>query len=128
MRHRLSLQVDSSPPPKLQNVQVFGKCSQKIIAIINIFLKIKQKTNLILTILQSLLVVVALFACVFAETQDQETAEQYFRTYGYYPSWYNAATYGYAGVRGYPYAGKKSVFHFNNQNSTKYLCFFNLLF
>jgi len=54
----------------------------------------------------SLLVLVALFACVFAEAQDQEAAEQYFRTYGYYPSWYSGFYgAGYAGVRSgaYPY-------------------------
>ena len=48
----------------------------------------------------------ALAACAFAEVQDQESAEQYFRTYGYYPSWYNYGTYPYTGVRSvaYPYA------------------------
>ena len=76
------------------------------------------------------MVLVALFACVFAEAQDQEAAEQYFRysfykftmfskicqlirnnilyssTYGYYPSWYSGFYgAGYAGVRSgaYPY-------------------------
>nr|CAH0105557.1 unnamed protein product [Daphnia galeata] len=48
----------------------------------------------------SLLVLVALTACVVSmETQDQETAEQYFRIHGVYPSWYPY------GVRAYPYTG-----------------------
>jgi len=44
---------------------------------------LKKKTHLYLIYycvnVQSLLVLVALFACVFAEAQDQEAAEQYFR-------------------------------------------------
>ena len=66
------------------------------------------------------MVLVALAAFVVAEKQDQETAEQFFTTYGYYPSWYTAApaavrsyaysypSYGYAGypyAAAYPYAG-----------------------
>ncbi len=59
----------------------------------------------------------ALAACVFAtgEVQDQETAEQFYRINGFYPSWYNSALYpAYAGLRSYypysagsyyPYAG-----------------------
>lgn len=38
------------------------------------------------------MVLVALAACVCAE--DQETAEQYFRTYGYWPSWYSGVHTG----------------------------------
>ena len=38
--------------------------------------------------IQSVLVLVALAACVFA-ANDMEFAEQYFRTYGYWPSWYS---------------------------------------
>lgn len=61
--------------------------------------------------MQSLFVLVALVALaafVFAEKQDQETAEQFFATYGYYPSWYTAApavvrSYGYS-YGAYPYA------------------------
>ena len=70
---------------------------------------------------------VALAVCVFAETQDQEAAEQYFARYGYYPSWYNYGTYGYAGVRGYPYAGKLSIIHFNYQKKNKIFIFSNFL-
>ena len=51
--------------------------------------------------MQSLLVLVALAACVFAENQDQETAEQYFRSYGYYPSWYSG--HHFAAPAAYPY-------------------------
>ena len=67
------------------------------------------------------MVLVAIFACVFAEAQDQEAAEQYFRTYGTYPSWYSGH-YGYAGVRSaYGYngyngvyrSGKISLYNFN---------------
>ena len=68
--------------------------------------------------LQSLFVFFALAAFVLAEKQDQETAEQFFATYGYYPSWYTAAPaavrsygysygaypYGYAYAGAYPYA------------------------
>ena len=56
---------------------------------------------------QSLLVLVALAACVVSmETQDQETAEQYFRIHGVYPSWYPyGATAAFNGVRSYPYTG-----------------------
>ncbi|XP_046637665.1 uncharacterized protein LOC124315956 [Daphnia pulicaria] len=56
----------------------------------------------------TLLVLVALAACAFAmEAQDQESAEQYYRIHGFYPSWY---PYGIAfnGVRafpGYPFTG-----------------------
>ena len=46
-----------------------------------------------IVLLQSLLVLVALVACVFAAEQDQEAAEQYFFKYGYYPSWYTSATH-----------------------------------
>jgi hypothetical protein len=43
---------------------------------------------------------VALAACVVSmETQDQETAEQYYRIHGVYPSWYPY------GVRAFPYTG-----------------------
>ena len=49
--------------------------------------------------MQSLLVLVSLAACIFAQTQDQATAEQYFRSYGYYPSWYNSGLYGSGVVR-----------------------------
>jgi len=83
---------------------------------------------------KSLLVLVALVACVFAkpEAQDQEAAELYFRTYGYvskfdelcrgilfnsfpnfgslskqYPSWYSGYAYsGYPSAYNYGYAGK----------------------
>ena len=62
----------------------------------------------------------ALAVVVFAEEEvhDQQTAEQFFATYGYYPSWYTPVVssavrsvypyaYAYPGVRyaGYPYAG-----------------------
>lgn len=59
----------------------------------------------IIAVQQSVLVLVALAACVFAgEVQDQETAEQFYRINGFYPSWYNSALYpAYAGLRSYPY-------------------------
>nr|CAH0105569.1 unnamed protein product [Daphnia galeata] len=54
----------------------------------------------------SLLVLVALAACVVSmETQDQETAEQYFRIHGVYPSWYPYGATAFNGVRSYPYTG-----------------------
>lgn len=37
------------------------------------------------------------------ETQDQATAEQYYRVHGYYPSWYSVAAPAYTGARNYPY-------------------------
>jgi hypothetical protein len=47
---------------------------------------------------------VALAACVVSmETQDQETAEQYFRIHGVYPSWYPYGATAFNGVRSYPY-------------------------
>jgi hypothetical protein len=53
-----------------------------------------------------LLVLVALAACVVSmETQDQETAEQYFRIHGVYPSWYPYGATAFNGVRSYPYTG-----------------------
>ena len=51
--------------------------------------------------------------CVFADEdmkQDQETAEQFFLRYGYYPSWYSA--YGlrsYAAPYAAPYAYSAAV-------------------
>ena len=65
---------------------------------------------------QSLIVLLALAAVVLGaeEVQDQQAAEQFFSTYGYYPTWYTgysafrsaAYPYAYAGLRtyGYPYA------------------------
>lgn len=48
---------------------------------------------------------VALAVFVFAEeTQDQETAEQFFLRYGYYPTWYTPSFYGFRGYRAYPYS------------------------
>ena len=45
-------------------------------------------------------------ACVVSmETQDQETAEQYFRIHGVYPSWYPYGATAFNGVRSYPYTG-----------------------
>ena len=43
------------------------------------------------------------------EVQDQEAAEQFFYTHGYYPTWYTGAhtlaySYNYAGVRALPAA------------------------
>ena len=54
---------------------------------------------------QSLLVLVALAACVVSQdqSQDQETAEQYFRIHGVYPSWYQYGATAFNGVRSYPY-------------------------
>ena len=52
---------------------------------------------------QSLLVLVALAACVSA-AEDMESAEQYFRTYGYWPSWYSGVYTG-AGLYNGAYAG-----------------------
>ena len=68
---------------------------------------------------QSLLVVVALAAAVIAEEKhDQESAEQYYRTYGYYPSWYNygavrayPAAYTGAYAAGYPYAAYPGIIY-----------------
>jgi hypothetical protein len=52
---------------------------------------------------QTLLVLVALAACAFAmEAQDQETAEQYYRIHGVYPSWYQYGVNAFNGFRGYP--------------------------
>jgi hypothetical protein len=39
------------------------------------------------------------------ETQDQETAEQYFRIHGVYPSWYPYGATAFNGVRAFPYTG-----------------------
>ena len=54
--------------------------------------------------MQSLIVLLALAAVVLGaeEVQDQQAAEQFFATYGYYPTWYT----GYSAFRsaGYPYA------------------------
>ena len=76
---------------------------------------------------QSLLVLLALAAFVVAEgeVQDQESAELFFRTWGYYPSWYSgfhARTYpGYAAYPGYagynyayglPYVGARSYSYY----------------
>ena len=61
---------------------------------------------------QSLLVLAAVFACIFAEAQDQEAAEQFFRNYGIYPSWYNHYNYDYA-VSSYPY-GTAHKYVYNN--------------
>ena len=62
-------------------------------------------TNSLFLYMKTLLVLVALAACVFAETQDQETAEQYFRVHGSYPSWYTYGNTAYtgAGVRAWSY-------------------------
>ena len=53
---------------------------------------------------QSLAVLLALAAVVLGaeEVQDQQAAEQFFSTYGYYPTWYT----GYSAFRSaaYPYA------------------------
>ena len=53
---------------------------------------------------QSLIVLLALAAVVLGaeEVQDQQAAEQFFSTYGYYPTWYT----GYSAFRSaaYPYA------------------------
>ncbi|EFX67129.1 hypothetical protein DAPPUDRAFT_331396 [Daphnia pulex] len=74
----------------------------------------QQQLFLILNMYKSmtLLVLVALAACAFAmEAQDQETAEQYYRIHGVYPSWYQYGVNAFNGVRafpgytGYPYAG-----------------------
>ncbi|EFX67121.1 hypothetical protein DAPPUDRAFT_262098 [Daphnia pulex] len=71
----------------------------------------QQQLFLILNMYKSmtLLVLVALAACAFAmEAQDQETAEQYYRIHGVYPSWYTNAFNGvraFPGYAGYPYAG-----------------------
>jgi hypothetical protein len=57
---------------------------------------------------QTLLVFVALAACVFAmdaEVQDQAAAEQYYRIHGVYPSWYQYGVNAFNGFRGYPFAG-----------------------
>ena len=46
------------------------------------------------------------------EAQDQETAEQYFRVHGVYPSWYQYGLNAFNGVRslpGYPYTGYPTV-------------------
>jgi hypothetical protein len=57
-------------------------------------------------IAQTLLVLVALAACAFAmETQDQESAEQYYRIHGVYPAWYQYGVNAFNGFRGYPFAG-----------------------
>ncbi|XP_046442493.1 uncharacterized protein LOC124192943 isoform X2 [Daphnia pulex] len=74
----------------------------------------QQQLFLILNMFKSmtLLVLVALAACAFAmETQDQESAEQYYRIHGVYPSWYPYGVAAFNGVRafpgypGYPYPG-----------------------
>ena len=39
------------------------------------------------------------------ETQDQETAEQYYQIHGVYPSWYPYGATAFNGVRSYPYTG-----------------------
>ena len=39
------------------------------------------------------------------ETQDQETAEQYYRIHGVYPSWYPYGATAFNGVRAFPYTG-----------------------
>ena len=53
---------------------------------------------------QSLIVLLALAAVVLGaeEVEDQQAAEQFFSTYGYYPTWYT----GYSAFRSaaYPYA------------------------
>ena len=51
----------------------------------SIFIKFEFFNYRFTIYVKSLLVLIALIACVFAETQDQETAEQYFLRYGYYP-------------------------------------------
>jgi len=55
---------------------------------------------------QSLLVVVALVACAYAdeEVQDQEAAEQYMLRYGSWPSWYTTGLTGnvYGAIRSFP--------------------------
>ncbi|KAI9561535.1 hypothetical protein GHT06_012494 [Daphnia sinensis] len=54
------------------------------------------------TMYKIVFLILALAAFVFAaETQqDQETAEQYYRVHGFYPSWYR---YGVVRTYGYPY-------------------------
>ena len=48
------------------------------------------------------------------QVQDQETAEQFFYSHGYYPTWYTGAhtlaySYNYAGVRALPAATYAAV-------------------
>ncbi len=52
------------------------------------------------------MLLLALAAIVFAmETQDLESAEQYYRIHGVYPSWYLYGVNAFNGFRGYPFAG-----------------------
>jgi hypothetical protein len=67
--------------------------------------------------MQSLFVLLAFAIVVFAEEEahDQQTAEQFFATYGYYPSWYtpvvpSAVRSGYP-YAGYPYAGYSYAYY-----------------
>ena len=72
----------------IHHVQVSGKCTR--VSRMYFFFTPKPKLNeWMYYTLQSLFVLVALAVCVFAteEKHDQETAEQYFLRYGFYPSW-----------------------------------------
>ena len=64
------------------------------------------KNNYFICYVQSLLVVVALVACAYADDEhhDQETAEQYFLRYGTWPSWYTTGLTGnvYGAIRSFP--------------------------
>jgi hypothetical protein len=61
------------------------------------------------------LLLLALAAIVFAmETQDQESAEQYYRIHGVYPSWY---PYGAVRAFGsYPYGYNYGAYPFGFRN------------